>query len=287
MTEVDTAPVEVKSDAPVVETPLPLVVEAKPKEVAADTATPATEGDDAAKASEEAGKEAAPEDEAKKTEKQSRFQKRINSLHGQANYWRDRALRAEQVREEAEKALPPLKGRYEYADESEYELAREQRDDTRQAVRDAGREAAHAAEQAASAANEIWREKIEAERAQYPDFEAVAYQAGVPYTDVMVAAVRDHPHGVALAYHLGKNPGAAKQIANMPPLHAAIALGEIAAALGAPSPAVQPAPTKREPGAPPPPPILGGKASGAGSVDLYSADTETYFKTRMKQIHAR
>jgi len=288
MTEVDTTPAEAKDAAPLVETAISAIADTQTK--ATEAAPPATEGESAAKDGEQE-QQLTPEEKAKeaeRAEKRGRFQKHIDDLTRKTHYWQDRALRAEQVREQAQKELPPLKDRYEYQTEAEYEQAREQRDDARQTARESGREAQIAAEEAAHAENEIWREKINSERDEYPDFEAVAYKPDVPYSDVMVAAVRGHTQGVGIAYYLGKNPDKAKEIAAMPPLDAALAIGEIAAELRGrqKSQPSQPA-SKRGPSAPPPPPTLSGKASGAGKVNLYRANTEDYFEARMKQINGK
>ena len=78
--------------------------------------------------------------------------------------------------------------------------------------------------------------KVEAVKAEIPDYEAVAFGPKVtPYiTDTVAQAVQSCDRSAEVAYWLGKNVEAAKEIASMPPMQAAIEIGRIEARLPSP-----------------------------------------------------
>ncbi len=235
-----------------------------PEGVTPAAATPAGEKEPQAEAPELETPEDKKQHEERERKKQS-AKERIQELAREKNSWRERALRAEQEANEARRRSP------EVAPESNIDAAL------------AARDARTAAQNEASAEKQIWETKIDAERERYPDFEKVAYSPEVSYSPVMVEAVREHENGVDIAYHLGKHPDEARRIAQLPPMRAIIELTELGSKLKAQS---TPAP-KRGTKAPPPIEPLKGASAGATGVDLYSADMDTYFKTRTAQMYPR
>lgn len=63
------------------------------------------------------------------------------------------------------------------------------------------------------------------------DYYEVAHNESVPISSAMAEAIAESEEGPALAYHLGKNPDIAEQIASLSPLAAARELGRIEARL--------------------------------------------------------
>lgn len=80
-----------------------------------------------------------------------------------------------------------------------------------------------------------FQEQVARAREQYADFEAVAFNPSLPISEHMQAVILDSDQGAALAYHLGKHPGEAARIAQLPPMAAARELGRIEATLQAPA----------------------------------------------------
>lgn len=99
-----------------------------------------------------------------------------------------------------------------------------------------------------------WEKRVSEALTTYDDFEEVALSPEVPISEPMMAAILRSPKGADVAYHLGKNPDLAAQIAGLDPISAAIRIGEIAASLSRPNP-------KKTTGAPPPINPVGGRAS--------------------------
>lgn len=94
--------------------------------------------------------------------------------------------------------------------------------------------------QAAAEAEVSWNEQVAEARTKYPDFEALVLDRRNPdpphITAEMAEVLKVSEHGADVAYHLAKNPDLSDQIAAMPPLAAARALGLLEAELSAPKP---------------------------------------------------
>jgi poly-D-alanine transfer protein DltD len=97
---------------------------------------------------------------------------RIQQLSREKNMWRDRALAAEQAQHDAIKAAPGV----EPAQNVDAAVARGQQRD--------------AAQNAAQIEQEIWDARVEDARERHRDFEQIAYNKNVPYSDTMIANVR-------------------------------------------------------------------------------------------------
>jgi hypothetical protein len=78
----------------------------------------------------------------------------------------------------------------------------------------------------------VWKKEG---KGKYQDFEEVALRqpkdGGPRISTAMVEAINDSPRSHDLAYFLGKNPGVADRIANLPPLAAAREIGRLEAGL--------------------------------------------------------
>jgi hypothetical protein len=118
--------------------------------------------------------------------------------------WRERALRAEQAQHDAIKAAPDVVP----AQNVDAAVARGQQ-----------REAAQTVQQIEQ---EIWAPRVENVRSSHPDFEQIAYNKAVPYSDAMVAIVRGAENGPDIAYHLGQNQSEAIRISQLSPMQAAV-----------------------------------------------------------------
>jgi len=76
-----------------------------------------------------------------------------------------------------------------------------------------------------------------------PDYMEVTRSPRLTITESMAETIKDSEHGPAIAYHLGKNPALAAQIARLPALQQAREIGRIEAKLtAAPPPKVSEAP---------------------------------------------
>lgn len=90
-------------------------------------------------------------------------------------------------------------------------------------------------------------ERVEAFRAEHPDYDQVAHNPQVPITKAMAEEIIETDNPPAIAYYLGQNPQEAAQIAQMSERAMARAIGRIEAKLSAqaapsPTPPAQPTP---------------------------------------------
>lgn len=102
-----------------------------------------------------------------------------------------------------------------------------------------------------------FRQREDAARDKYEDFDSVAYNPELPITQAMAETIQQSETGCDLAYYLGKNPQEAARIAQLSPFLQAKELGKLEAKI-----ASIPAP-KKPSGAPAP--INPVKPAGSGS----------------------
>lgn len=115
---------------------------------------------------------------------------------------------------------------------------------------------------------ETWSEQVKDAKERYADFEAVALNPKLPMPPVVARMVATSEMGADLAYHLGKNPGLAAEIAlaaQSNPVEAARKLGRIEATLTAPKP-------RTETNAPPPITPVRGPARASLNADTLSME---------------
>lgn len=226
------APVEVKTEA---------VAESSPAEEV--TEAPEIEAE-ATEESENA------EDSGAEPKKKSKVQERIDELTAkrreaerEAQYWREQAEKA--VKPEAKPVdKEPVKPNFDdYSDIGEYEKAVEQY---------ATDKAAYQEQQVIKRQAELQKQFAEQQKAatfaaksaefaaRHPDFYAAVQNPNLTISNEMAEAIRSSDRGPELAYHLGKNPELAEQIAALPASLQYMTLGKLEASLTAPTPPAVP-----------------------------------------------
>jgi hypothetical protein len=86
------------------------------------------------------------------------------------------------------------------------------------------------------AARQSFEAQVEEAKGRYVDYDAVARAPDVPVSDFMADLIVTSDMGPDVLYHLGQNRALAAQIAQMPQVEAARAIGRIEATLNAPKP---------------------------------------------------
>ena len=81
--------------------------------------------------------------------------------------------------------------------------------------------------QHAERVQESFMEKAEKAAERYPDFQAVVSNPTLPINESMAEFIAESDQGADIAYHLGKNPTKAAQIAQMSPVKAARELAKL------------------------------------------------------------
>ncbi|WP_028955915.1 hypothetical protein [Sulfitobacter sp. 20_GPM-1509m] len=120
-------------------------------------------------------------------------------------------------------------------------------------------------------ARSMFEESCSEARERYADFDAVARNPSVAVSKDMADIIVGLDAGPDVLYHLGKNPAQAAQIANMPTVQAALAIGRIEAGLAMPKPI-----TKSNA----PDPITPIRGSGSPSKDPAKMSPAEYRKWR-------
>ena len=108
---------------------------------------------------------------------------------------------------------------------------------------------------------ETYREREEAAREKYDDFESVALNPKLPITQVMAQAIQASDTGPDVAYYLGTNPKEAERIAKLPAILQAKEIGKIEAKVAATPP------VKKSSAAPTPISPVTSRASGSPAYD--------------------
>jgi hypothetical protein len=132
---------------------------------------------------------------------------------------------------------------------------------------------------------EAYRDREEAIRDRYDDFEQVAYNPSLPVTDFMAQAIQASDIGPEVIYWLGSNPAEARRISSLPPILQAKEIGTIEAKL-----VVNP-PVKKTSSAPAPIAPVAARSSGTPAYDttdprsLKSMSTSEWIEAeRLRQI---
>lgn len=214
---------------------------------------------------------AAADDSDSSTKAVKDLQQRVNKTtknwreaERERDYWREQALRSQSVEAPkpapTEKAPEPLKSEADFGYDAEaygkylqaqIDAVAEQKAAAAVEKRlQAERERAEAAKRDAD-----FTTRTEAFRKDAPDFDEVVNDPTLPISAPMAEVIRRHELGPAMAYHLGKNPDVAAQIAQLPAADAAFELGLIASEIRAKR-AATPPPAPVVTKAPPPPPKL-------------------------------
>ncbi len=144
------------------------------------------------------------------------------------------------------------------------------------------RAAEMAAQRAKVAQAEIFNAQVSELRDHIPDIDLIftpAEKGGPTISPIMAEAIYRADNSALVAYHLAKNPREATRIANMDPVSALVAIGQIAAG-------IKPATMKRISQAPAPVPTVSGSNASPG-VDLSTASYKDYEAMRLKQMESR
>jgi hypothetical protein len=195
-----------------------------------------------------------------KPKREGGFQRKIRRLEQESEYWRQQALRTQTP--EPKPAEPAAE---KEPDQNDFETLGEYL----KAVRDYDRKAiARELKQEIAAekqkevvkteeqkARESWMSKVETARSEYEDFDDVVFDDSLPITEPMQKALLKDEQGARIAYYLGTHREESARIAQLDPVGAAFALGEIKARIAGNKPAQEPAPKPPAPvtQAPPPP----------------------------------
>lgn len=136
------------------------------------------------------------------------------------------------------------------------------------------------AEEAASR-QEAFFEKAEKASERYSDFQAVVSNPTLPINEAMAEFIADSDHGADVAYHLGKNPMTAAQIAQMSPMKAARELARIESEVSQ----KQAKPVSKAPA--PINPIAGVGASSKSPSEMTDAEFAKWRKSQIAQRNSR
>lgn len=80
--------------------------------------------------------------------------------------------------------------------------------------------------------NSSFRDRVEAARDKYEDFDSVAMNEDLLIPPTMGKIIKTSEVGTDILYHLGKNPREAERIAALDPLGQAVEIGKLAATIG-------------------------------------------------------
>lgn len=251
--------------------------------VADDQVTPETAAEEVAKPEgEEAEEDRKKRENRERREREKTYKQRLREERDAAEAKVQEAeARKRKIVEAGQRQAQPVES--EFQDYTEFQMAKAlwkaKQAEREEAASEAGSEAEEARKKAEAIkaqeqqiVRDHWVEQVAEAKTRYADFEAVALDKHVPVTPLMAELIQSSEVGVDVAYHLGKNRAIAAQIANMPPLEAARALGRIEATLSAPK-------ARTETQAPEPITPVKGKASPTKSVDAMSM--EEYRAARM------
>jgi hypothetical protein len=130
----------------------------------------------------------------------------------------------------------------------------------------------------------ILNAQVEELRQHIPDIDTIflpSEQGGPMISQVMAEAISRSENGALVAYHLKKNPSEAARIAQLDPVSALMAIGQLSAGVSAPKNQMKrisqaPAPVQT---------VSGGTASP--SLNLETASFKDYEQARLKQMAAQ
>lgn len=187
----------------------------------------------------EAGPPAGPGDRKQGRSRLRSIQKRIDELtrarhqaQRERDYWREVAHEVMAAFEDSQGLTPSaMPDPEKYATEPEYYDALDDWTEADGVISPQEQALLAAYQQAQEQQAMAVLAELEKGRAKYPDFDAVVMNPDLPITEAMLGALEGSDKAVDVAYQLGKNPEAAKQLAMLPPLVAAKELGKIEARL--------------------------------------------------------
>jgi hypothetical protein len=215
-----------------------------------------TEGQTAEVESEEGEQPEQPETEDKKKSAAAERREREKAYKQRLREERDAALqkvadaeaRAARIRDAGKSSAPPTEK--DFPDYVEYVAARavwaqEQRLTERDAgfvteeAEQARRQADMLAEQEKRVIEAHWRAQMQEAKGRYADFDAVVTNPNVPIPTGLAEIIMAADNAADVAYHVASQPKLAAELARLPPIEAARAIGRIEATVSLPKPRTQ------------------------------------------------
>jgi hypothetical protein len=276
----------------------PVAVESPPS-TEAPTSESIPETPVEASAPAEAGDEGAPA--APADDKKSSYQSRIDRFRWEAGEAQRRAAEAEARAQAVAAELEAVRAARaaQEADEPKLEAFESyeawikaqarweaQQEARKQVAALQARVEAREAERARVDVQAQYRDRVEAVRSEFPDFDAVTSRDDITVSLPVKQFIEHHPLGPRLAYALGKmTVEEAEALASIPPdqsVTLGMQIGRVLARLEAASPTGPASTTASRSSAPPPIKPVGSSAAAA-TVPLDQADFQTYKKIRDQQ----
>ena len=246
---------------------------------AADTPVPDDKADSSPAAADTSVK-SEPKKEPVDDEFSEKVQKRIGKLTGrwrqaesEADYWRERAQRAERTPPPQQQQAPQQAKKladFNYDEEAYQAHLEEVVAEKAAAKAEAKLREKQDRERSESSRREVmtkFREREARAKAEIEDYEEYAYSA--PINDEVSDLVMAMDEGPRIAVYLGKNPEHAARINSLPPHLAAIELGRIDARLATEREQAKAKPVSK---APPPPPKI---EASEGATRVSTTDPES------------
>lgn len=220
---------------------------------------------------------------AEPQKKQKGVQKRIDELtrnyretERDRDYWRQMAMQ-NQPKEPEPKTVPDTgePKLEQYDDYDDYIIAKTTHQiEKKQQVKDQQREAEQAQQAAAEHVQEFQQHLTDA-RVKYNDFDEVAFNPSIPYSEAMTDLVMTSEQGSDIAYYLGQHPEDAQRIARLSDRDAAREIGRLEVRVSIPQP-------KTISNAPEPPSTVGSKETVA--KDPSKMNTDEWMEWRHSQL---
>ncbi len=195
------------------------------------------------------------------------FQRRIDKLtraaadkEREAEYWRQEALRTKPTETTTEPKGKPQETDFQtHADF--LEALTDWKVDSRLKVAET-KQNEEKARNYQQTAEQKYRERLQEFRAETPDFDEVMEEATIDVGKAVLAEIRDHEHGPALAYFLAQNLDEAERLSKLNPLALAREVGRLESRFTT-TPSIKTATVSKAPR--PPTPVS--KSSSASSKD--------------------
>jgi len=134
-------------------------------------------------------------------------------------------------------------------------------------------------QQAQAAQATTWQQRVEAAKAELPDFERVMATSTAPMSQAMAEAIKDSDIGPTVAYHLAQNLDIATRLSRLEPMAAAREIGRLEASL---SVKTEPTPKRTTSAPTPPTPIGSGRSTTGNPESMSQADYMEWRKTQMR-----
>lgn len=238
------------------------------------------------------------EHEQEQPKRKGGFQRKIERLEQENEYWRTQALRTqsqpEAPKQEASDPEPDAE-QYEKDGKSAREYMRDlAKWEARQAIKaEREREAEERKQEAAKSAEqkraEEFGKKIESARDKFDDYDDVVFNKAVPITKPMSEALMESDLGAEIAYELAKDDGKeAQRISQLSPFKQAVEIGKIEARLAheQPSPATEEEKPEPVVSKAPPPPTPVRRPAAANVPDIHDPKLpyKQFVKLRDEQV---